>query len=43
MGFVEEELEATGRANDLTDKYVGNGSIVKMIVVLGKIVNVVVK
>lgn len=41
--MLKEEVEATVRANDLTAKYVGNGSIVKMIVVLGKIVNVVVK
>ena len=39
----KEEVEATVRANELTAKYVGAGSILKMIVVPGKIVNVVVR
>ena len=39
----KEEVEATVRANDLTAKYVGGGNIVKVIVVPGKIVNIVVK
>ena len=39
----KEEVEAEVRANALTAKYVGDGNILKMIVVPGKIVNVVVK
>ena len=39
----KEEVEAAVRGNGLTEKYVGGGNIVKMIVVPGKIVNVVVK
>ena len=39
----KEEVEATVRANAQTAKYVAGGSILKMIVVPGKIVNVVVK
>ena len=39
----KEEVEAIVRENALTAKYVGEGRIVKMIVVPGKIVNVVVK
>ncbi len=39
----KEEVEAAVRGNALTAKYVGDGSIVKMIVVPGKIVNVVVR
>ena len=38
-----EEVEANVRAHALTPKYVGDGSIVKVIVVPGKIVNIVVK
>ena len=38
-----EEVEAAARANELTAKYVGDQSIVKVIVVPGKIVNIVVK
>lgn len=39
----KEEVEATVRANAQTAKYVAGGNILKMIVVPGKIVNVVVK
>ena len=39
----KEEVEATVRANAQTAKYVAEGNILKMIVVPGKIVNVVVK
>lgn len=39
----KEEVEATVRANAQTAKYVAGGNIIKMIVVPGKIVNVVVK
>ena len=39
----KEEVEAIVREHSLTAKYVGDGKIVKMIVVPGKIVNVVVK
>ncbi len=39
----KEDVEAAVRANALTAKYVGDGNILKMIVVPGKIVNVVVK
>lgn len=39
----KEEVEATVRANAQTSKYVAGGNILKMIVVPGKIVNVVVK
>ena len=39
----KEEVEATVRANSQTAKYVAGGNILKMIVVPGKIVNVVVK
>lgn len=39
----KEDVEATVRSNALTAKYVGDGNILKMIVVPGKIVNVVVK
>lgn len=39
----KEEVEATIRANAQTAKYVAGGNIIKMIVVPGKIVNVVVK
>ena len=39
----KEEVEANVRAHALTPKYVGDGSIVKVIVVPGKIVNIVVK
>lgn len=39
----KEEVEATVRANAQTTKYVAGGNILKMIVVPGKIVNVVVK
>lgn len=39
----KEEVEATVRANAQTARYVAGGNILKMIVVPGKIVNVVVK
>ena len=39
----KEDVEATVRANVQTAKYVAGGNIIKMIVVPGKIVNVVVK
>ncbi len=39
----KEEVEANVRAHALTPKYVGDGTIVKVIVVPGKIVNIVVK
>lgn len=39
----KDEVEAKVREHQLTAKYVGEGTIVKMIVVPGKIVNVVVK
>ena len=39
----KDEVEATVRANAQTAKYVAGGNILKMIVVPGKIVNVVVK
>lgn len=39
----KEEVEATVRANAQTAKYVAGGNILRMIVVPGKIVNVVVK
>lgn len=39
----KEDVEATVRANAQTAKYVAGGNILKMIVVPGKIVNVVVK
>lgn len=39
----KDEVEAKVREHQLTAKYVGDGTIVKMIVVPGKIVNVVVK
>ena len=39
----KEEVEAHVRAMDLTAKYVADGNIVKVIVVPGKIVNIVVK
>ena len=39
----KEEVEATVRANAQTAKYVAGGNILKMIVVPGKIVNIVVK
>ena len=39
----KDEVEATVRANAQTAKYVAGGNIIKMIVVPGKIVNVVVK
>lgn len=39
----KEEVEATVRANAQTAKYIAGGNILKMIVVPGKIVNVVVK
>lgn len=42
-GMSKEEVEAEVRANALTPKYVGDGNIVKVIVVPGKIVNIVVK
>lgn len=38
-----EEVEAKVRAMDQTVKYVAGGNIVKVIVVPGKIVNIVVK
>ncbi len=38
-----EDVEASARANELTAKYVGDQSIVKVIVVPGKIVNIVIK
>ena len=41
--MAKEEVEATVRGNELTAKYVAGGNILKMIVVPGKIVNVVVK
>ena len=41
--MTKDEVEAEVRANALTAKYVGDGNILKMIVVPGKIVNVVVK
>ena len=39
----KDEVEANVRANSLTAKYVGDANIVKVIVVPGKIVNIVVK
>ncbi len=39
----KEDVEAHVRAMEQTSKYVGDGNIIKMIVVPGKIVNVVVK
>ena len=39
----KDEVEAIARAHQLTPKYVGDGNIVKVIVVPGKIVNIVVK
>ena len=39
----KEEVEANVRAHALTPKYAGDGTIVKVIVVPGKIVNIVVK
>ena len=41
--MTKDEVEAEVRTNALTAKYVGDGNILKMIVVPGKIVNVVVK
>jgi len=38
-----EDVEAKVRSMDQTSKYVGEGNIVKVIVVPGKIVNIVVK
>ena len=38
-----EEVEAAVKASPLTDKYVGGSSIVKVIVVPGKIVNIVIR
>ena len=39
----KEEVEKTVRENPSTDKYLGGKAIVKVIVVPGKIVNIVVK
>jgi leucyl-tRNA synthetase len=39
----KEDVEAYVRAQDQTAKYVAGGNIVKIIVVPGKIVNIVVK
>ena len=39
----KEEVEAHVRGMEQTAKYVGDGNIVKVIVVPGKIVNIVVK
>ena len=41
--MAKEDVEAQVRANPLTSKYVGDLSIVKVIVVPGKIVNIVIK
>ena len=38
-----EDVDAHVRGLELTSKYVGEGNIVKVIVVPGKIVNIVVK
>ena len=38
-----EEVEAQVRAHEQTARYVGGGQIVKVIVVPGRIVNIVVK
>ena len=39
----KEDVEAEVRANALTAKYVGGSAIVKVIVVPGKIVNIVIR
>ena len=41
--MTKEDVEAEVRAMEQTSRYVGEGKIVKVIVVPGKIVNIVVK
>ena len=43
LDMSREDVEAHVRSLDQTAKYVGEGNIVKVIVVPGKIVNIVVK
>ena len=43
LDMSREDVDAHVRGLELTDKYVAGGNIVKVIVVPGKIVNIVVK